>query len=666
MIIATAGHVDHGKTSLVKALTQIDTDRLAEEQRRGMSIDLGFAYADFGGAVPIGFVDVPGHERFVRNMLAGVACIDLALLVVAADDGPMPQTREHLAILSLLGVPRCVVALTEIDRVGQERVLQVEREIAALLADGPYRQAPIVAVVAAEGSNGSIGADASASSGATAHANVASNAGTRHAATPEGIAVLREHLIEASHSLSARSSAGHFRLAVDRSFTLAGAGRIVTGAALSGAARVGDKVVLSPRGISARVRGIHANGQSVDCARAGQRCALNLAGADLKDAESARGDWIVAPAAHAPTHRLDVRIDVLASEARPLAHGSTLQLHIGAAAVPSRIATLEAPAIAPGASGLAQIVLDAPIAALRGNRFILRDPAANRTVAGGKVLDPFSPARGRLKPARVAQLAAMSLADPAEALTALLASEPLGIDLTRFLLARNLTDDEAGRLLEPLAIHVIDGDATRWAVSTARWQKLRERVCTALSKWHAEKPDSLGPSQPVLAEDLGIRGAATVLLRAAVDALVQQVALVRESLRIRLATHRAVLSAADSELLAKVTALLLPAGLRPPIVGELATRLDRPQPELLDFLLRAGRLGQLVRVAPNRFFLPQTVAELAEHANQLASESGDRGFDAAAFRDRTGIGRNLTVQVLEFMDREGLTRFDGKRRKPAH
>ena len=636
MIVATAGHVDHGKTCLVKALTQIDTDRLAEEQRRGMTIDLGFAYADFGDAEPLAFVDVPGHERFVRNMLAGVACIDLALLVVAADDGPMPQTREHLAILTMLGVPRCVVVLTKIDRVAPDRATQVEREIAALLAPGAYRGAPLFPLVATAG------------------------------ADDQGVAALRRNLADASRSLATRSTAGHFRLAVDRSFTLAGAGRIVTGAVLSGSVRIGDEVVVSPRGVRARVRGIRAQNQSAQSARAGQRCALNLAGIELKSAEPVRGDWIVEPAAHATTDRIDVRIEALDTEARPLAHRSALQLHIGAAAVPAQVATLEGSTIAPGAGGFAQIVLDAPIAALNGDRFILRDPAANRTVAGGTVIDPFGPARGRSKPARLTQLAALSLADPAQALTAVLGSEASGIDLSPFLLARNLTDDEAKRLLESIPVKVIGGGTTLWAISTAHWQALRERVRGALARWHADQPDSLGPSQPALAENLSLRGAAVVVLHAALVSEIEEGAVVRDGLRYRLTSHRATLSATDSDWLAKVTALLTPTALRPPIVGELATSLGLPQPALLDFLLRACRLGQLVRVAPNRFFLPQTVDRLAEHAKQLASVAEDGSFDAAAFRDRTGIGRNLTVQVLEFMDREGLTRFDGTRRRPTN
>ncbi len=625
MIVAAAGHVDHGKTSLVKALTDIDTDRLAEEKRRGMSIDIGFAYADLGLATPVGFVDVPGHERFVRNMLAGVACIDLALLVVAADDGPMPQTLEHLGILQLLGVPRCVVALTKVDRVAPDRTAQVVRDIGALLHDGPFRGAPVFPLVATTG---------------------------------VGVPALRQHLADMAQCCAARLPTGHFRMAVDRSFTLSGAGRVVTGAVLSGRVQVGDAVVVSPDGTVARVRSIHAQDRSAGQAVAGQRAALNLAGSDLKDAAPARGDWVVAPPAHAPTDRLDVQLQALGGPLPPALQRTTLQLHIGAAAVSARLVLLDAPT-SDAAPVFAQLVLDRAIAALHGDRFILRDPAANRTLAGGRIVDPFAPARGRATAARRTALAAMALQDTHAALTALLAGAPHGIDLDRFLLARNLPAlAEASPGSAPVADpHVVPCDGVQTAVSRAHWQALQDSMRAALAQSHTAQPDSVGTTAAELVQALGIRRAPQ-LLHAALAAAVHDGSVAREGLRHRLPHHRPTLSEADGALLARVAALLQPAGLRAPIVGELATALALPLPALLDFLLRAHRLGALVRVAPNRFYLPQTVADLVAHAQALSAES-TTGFVAAAYRDRTGIGRNLTVQVLEFLDREGVTRFDG-------
>ncbi len=635
MIIATAGHVDHGKTSLVHALTGMATDRLAEEKRRGMSIDLGFAHTDMGVAAPLAasslaFIDVPGHERFVRNMLAGVACIDLGLLVVAADDGPMPQTREHLAILTLLAVPRCVVVLSKIDRVTPERAAQAQAEIQALLADSPYRHAALFALATPSG---------------------------------QGVAALRQHLVDTSLALAQRETSGHFRLVIDRSFLSPGAGRIVTGAVLAGQVRVGDGLLLSPRGAPVRVRGLQLHKQPVELALAGQRCAVNLVGGELRQAQPSRGDWLLAPALHAPTQRLDAMLQWLPGAPRPLVRSMPLQLYIGAAAVAAQVTLLDGAALAPGHSGAAQLLLAAPVAALHGDRFILRDAAAGSTVAGGWVIDPWAPARGRSSPARQTQRAALALADPAAALAALLLAQPGGVDLTQFARSRNLDRPAAIHLQQGLqqglALHVIGSIG----LADMHWQALRQALLAALAQAHAQQPDSLGLAESRLAPAWPAP-LPRPLLHAALQSLIADGSVLREGLRLRLAAHQPVLPDDEAQGLARIVALLQPAGLRPPIVGDLALALGLPLPALQAWLVRAQQRGQLLQVAPNRWFLPGTVAELVRQARQLAAESADGGFDAAAFRDRTRIGRNLTVQVLEFMDREGLTHFDGQRRRP--
>lgn len=628
MIVATAGHVDHGKTTLVKALTGADTDRLPEEKRRGMSIDLGFAYADFGGAQPIGFVDVPGHERFVRNMLAGVTAVDFALLVIAADDGPMPQTREHLAILDLLGLARGAIALTKIDRVTATRLAEVRCEIASLLAASRLQDAPVFPLSATGG---------------------------------EGVAVLRAHLAAQHAALQARAASGNFRLAVDRVFTIDGAGLVVTGAVLSGSARIGDSLLVSPQGTPVRIRSIHAQNHPAQVAQAGQRCALNLAGTDLRRSGVNRGDWIVAPAAHVPATRIDAMLRVLDSEARALAHWTPVHLHIGAAAVSARVATLDARAIAPGAQGLVQLVTETPINALRGDRFIVRDQSAQRTIGGGFVLDPFGPARGRSKPARLLQLAALKNPAPADSLMAMLATDSTGVDLTRFAQIWNLSDDESTALQASLPIKVVNADAGPIALTLIQWVALCETLRAALADWHANKMESLGPTDTALALAIGMR-TVTPPLRAAIRSLVEQGSVVRDGVSLRLPAHRPRLPEHDATLLEKISTLLEAGGLRPPIVGELATALDLALPDLLDVLARLGALGHLVQVARNRYFLPATIAELGRLAQVLAAESADAMFDAAQYRDRSGIGRNLTIQVLEFLDRAGLTHLAGERR----
>jgi selenocysteine-specific elongation factor len=628
MIVATAGHVDHGKTTLVQALTGIDTDRLAEEKRRGMSIDLGFAYADFGSALPIGFIDVPGHERFVRNMLAGFAAVDFALLVVAADDGPMPQTREHVAILDLLGLKWGAVALTKIDRVTPARLAEAKREITALLSMGGLCDAAVFPV---------------------------------SAPSDAGLSALRAHLTMANRAWQARSSAGNFRLAVDRSFTIDGAGLVVTGAVLSGSARVGDHLLVSPQGMPVRVRSIHAQNRPAQLADAGQRCALNLSGLDLKRIDVTRGNWIVAPPAHAPTVRIDVRLRVLGSETRAFAHWTPVHLHIGAASLSARVATLGARAIAAGTSGLAQLVINTPISAVHADRFILRDQSALRTIAGGIVLDPFGATRGRSKPNRLSQLAAMERPAAADSLLALLVAEPTGVHLPRFAQTWNLTANETSALQGSLPIKVVPGHDGPVALGLQQWEALRSAICAALAEWHLTLAQSLGPTDIALARQLGAR-TLTVPVRAAIKSLLEEGRVVREGVSLRLPGYRAQLRAEDAALLQQVSELLQVGGLRPPIVGELAAALNMALPLLLEFLKRVSALGHLVPVAKNRFFLPTTFATLVQIAQTIAAESADGMFEAALYRDRSGIGRNLTIQVLEFLDRTGETRLANDKR----
>jgi len=640
MIVATAGHVDHGKTSLVRALTGVDTDTLAEERRRGMTIEPGFAHLDLEEGGTIGFVDVPGHERFVRHMLAGVAAVDAALLVVAVDDGPMPQTHEHLGILDLLGVSRGVVALTKIDRVAPARVAQVAAEVQALLALTTLRGAPLFPL--------------SASSGA-------------------GVAALRSELVRMQRMQPAARADGHFRLAVDRCFTRAGAGRVVTGAVLSGRIQAGQVVLACPSGASLRVRAVQVHGREVGEGRAGERCALNLADAGGGHAEVGRGDWIVAPDVHRPTLRLDAWLRLLPPAAQPAAvrPGSgalgadiACQLHIGAATRSVRAVPLQAGRLDTGASGWVQLVLEAPVGALRGDRFILRDAAARRIIGGGRVIDPFAPARGRMRPQRLADLEALAADAPQAALAALLEAHPEGLEWRDFALGWNLGEAAAAALRDGVAIQRIVHRGGERMLDPRHWQRVLDRIDQALADWHAGHPDSVGLAESALASALGL-AADPVLRQAALRSRIDAGAVVREGLWLRLATHRARLGAEDQALLQRVATLLESFGLRPPPLGELAPQLSLEPEAAAAFLQRSAALGHLVQVAKNRWFLPATFAALVRIARQVAAEAPDGRFDARSFRDRSGIGRNLTIQLLEYFDRVGITRFAGERRTIA-
>jgi selenocysteine-specific elongation factor len=639
MIVATAGHVDHGKTRLVQTLTGTDTDRLADEKRRGMTIEAGFAHADLGQGEPIGFVDVPGHERFVRNMLAGVAAVDFALLVVAVDDGPMPQTLEHLAILDLLGIEHGACALTKIDRVAESRVREVAAAVTALLRVTSLHDAPLFPLSTLSG---------------------------------EGTAALRVYLAEVQRTMPPRAADGHFRLAVDRCFTRPGAGLVVTGAVLSGQARAGDELVASPRGITLRLRGIQSHGRDAAVARAGQRCALNLAGAGGERAEVERGDWIVARMVHAPTTRLDVQLRLLPVTPKPLSADAPLQLHLGAATRPVRATPLQSRRLGPGATGLVQLVLDTPVSALRGDRFILRDAAAQRIVGGGRVLDPFAPARGRARPERLADLEALTEDRASVALARLLRAHPEGVEWPRFAQAWNLDDAAGDALRGALPVHAVVHGAGLRLVESDHWQGLLARVDQVLGEWHAAHPDSLGLGEAAfLAACAGAWGGApaargyTVLHQAALRQRIAAGAVVREGFVLRLVSHHAQLAAEDEAQLQHLIAALQPFGLRPPPLVELARLLGLDAASASAFLQRAALLGHLVQVAKNRFFLPVTIEALLRAAREVAATAPDGRFDAASFRDRSGIGRNLSIQLLEFFDHSGITRFAGERRSMA-
>ena len=623
MIVATAGHIDHGKTSLVKALTGTDADRLPEEKARGLTIDLGFAYWQAGPGQTVGFIDVPGHERFIKNMLAGVTGIDAALLIVAADDGPMPQTREHLAILDLLGVQRGIVAVTKADRAEPERVQAVAEEAEALAADTGLAGAPVLPVSAITG---------------------------------EGVPELRRALQRLAGAVGRRRAAGRFRLAVDRSFTLRGAGLVVTGTAFSGAVKVGDRLLVSPGGVEARVRAIHAENVEAHAAQAGQRVALNLAGAGLRRHAVSRGDWLLAPEAHHPTRRIDLRLRVLGGEARPLRDRTPVHVHLGAADVTGRVAVLDGPSIAPGEAGWAQLLLDREIGALAGDGVVLRDQSAMRTMAGGRVADPFPPARGRARPERLAELAVRAGED---AFGGLVETTSFGFDFPRFAQAHNLNDAEQAALRRRQGV-VFAGPV---AVDGGRWQALCDSFEREVDAWTAAHPDSPrprprgapAPARPCAAARYRRGGAGRAGGGGQARAL--------RRLRPPAGPPRGACPEEEA-LWRRIEPLVTEGGLRPPRVRELADMLKVDHVRVDQVLRQAGRFGLVRRVA-GQPLVPARCAQGAggDRRDPGGGEAPHGRFTAAAYKDRSGIGRNVTIELLEFFDKEGFTRREGDARR---
>lgn len=627
MIVATAGHIDHGKTTLVKALTGVDTDRLPEEKKRGISIDIGFAYRKTAAGDVIGFVDVPGHERFVRNMLAGVCGIDYVMLIVAADDGVMPQTVEHLHIVDLLTVRRGIAVITKTDRVPAERVAEVAASVRALLAPTSLAAIDVLPVSAISG---------------------------------EGVEQLRDALANAAREHGTREHAGrNLRYAIDRVFTIAGSGTVVTGTVFNGAVTIGDKLVLSPSGIEVRVRGIQKDGKAAQQAHAGERCALNVTGADV--AHIQRGDWVVAPVIHAPTQRLDVRLQLLAGETQPLKHWTPLHLHLGTADVTARIAIRRGAAIAPGASAIVQIIADRPIAALNGDRFIIRDQSAMRTIGGGTVIDPFVTSVRRNAQTRAARLAALENTDPAAALAALLTASPAGVDLVQFERAFNLTPERAALLAHKPEIAII-GKELRVALPRATVDGIKQAAVEALTRFHRESPQATGVEISALRRQLAPAlpvATFTALLRELGDE--KKIEITGSS--ARLPRHVATDNPADEKMWQALKPLLDNAGFNVPPLRELAPAANLKEAILKDFLHRKARTSEVIRVTPERFYPRATLAQLAAVAQVVTQTVPGGQFTAAQYRDATGVGRGLAIEILECLDRLGITQRIGDTRK---
>ena len=616
MIIGTAGHIDHGKTSLVRALTGIDTDRLKEEKERGISIQLGYAYAPVSGSEILGFVDVPGHERLVHTMVAGAGGIDFALLVVAADDGVMPQTREHLNILELLGVRSGAVALSKIDRVDQARSLAVAAQIRALLAPTSLHDAPLFTLNAA-------------------------------VTDDPGVAALRAHLMSIAANWPMRSEAGLFRLAVDRVFTLPGRGTVATGTALAGRIHVGDTVTVMPSGAPVRVRSIHAQNRECESGRAGQRCALNLTGIDRT--ALTRGDWLADPRALHASTRLDVQLRWLSGSAR-VANRAVLHVHVGTARRVARVMLLEVNELTAGGSARAQLVFDSPVCSVAGDVFIARDAQARHTVGGGVVIDPDAPARRQRSPARLAYLTAVQRMLRGEGMLPLLENSPQGIELQQLVRLCGLAPEHM--TLPPQALIV--GPAGRGAmILDAHWRSLGQRALEALRRFHQQQPDEPGIDRARLRR-ISAPTIADPIWRALIDELVQRQLLQQSECWLHLPEHRVSLSERERELAQKLQSALAAGGFDPPWVRELAHAVPTDEEEVRRVLRKSAVLGEVYEVVRDLFYHRDSIRALARQLHSLYQQHGF--VEAADYRDSIGLGRKRTIQVLEFFDRVGYTR----------
>ncbi len=622
MIVATAGHVDHGKTSLIRGLTGVETDTLAEEIERGLSINLGYAYLSQASDHTLGFIDVPGHRRFINTMISGISGVDMGLLVVAADDGPMPQTLEHIDVLDILGVEALCVVINKVDRVDALRVSEVLQQVDALLQTRRWPEHGSFAVSSQSG---------------------------------QGLEALKKHLITAAETHQRQRNTGGFRLSIDRSFNINGVGLVVTGTASAGEVKKGDLLELLPGGQSVRIRHLRANNCEVDGASAGQRVALALAG-KVSQKQIERGDWLVTPNGPPLSQRLDVEVTLLGSAPYALKHMTPVKLYIGAKRRAARLAHIdrtEQP-LKPGESCLAQLILDDPISGTWGEPILIQDHAETLVLGGGKVLDPEGPKFGKSRNDRLHWLRALQISDAKSALTQLLYGEHT-VDLSRFW--RNRNYPQVPESLFPRdEVRIFEREGNIWAVTEKQWQSATQWLADYINRWHREQPQSLGVKMTSLNKALAGHFDLTLGLAAA-DALLRSGSLAFREGHI---SRQGFQPAKSQEALDHWQALkqqLQQGGVALPLLSDLLSLAQVPD-QFAQQALRIGMgRGELHELNKHRYALPTQLL----HYYQCLTLAHDQGeaLSVAVLKSRFGTGRNLTVEILEHFDRLHLTRREG-------
>ena len=622
IIIGTAGHIDHGKSSLVKRLTGTDPDRLSEEQERGMTIDLGFAFLTDN----IAFIDVPGHEKFIKNMVAGVSTVDMAMLVVAADDGVMPQTREHLDILSLLQVREGVIALTKIDLVEPDWIALVEEDIRSLVKGTFLEKAPIFRVSSATGA---------------------------------GVDALREALIQMADRAHGRKDRGVFWMPVDRSFTIKGFGTVVTGSVLSGQVAVGESVELLPAQRVVKIRGIQTHGKAVEAARLGDRAALNLA--NISKDEIERGDVLATPEYFEPSRIFDVRFHLLRSAQRPLKHRTRVRLHVGTREIMARIRPLDAEVIEPGQSAFVQLFLEEPAVAIRRDPFVIRQYSPPITIGGGTILDTNPVRHKRFDAGVLERLAALEEHDPTEVVVSALLARPIQTDLKELIRASGISEAELIKILDGL---VQQGLVIRWGPAnnpfffhSLQMDRLKERLLNALEEFHRKEPLRPGMSKAELRNQLG-EGLAAVLFERALEGLKVEGKLDESQQWVKLKAHQIRLSENERELADVLTKELLSRRFATPSEEELSRTASAPVQEVRRVLGALQGLGDVVRIEGNIYFHHEAVEEAREKLIRFGRQNEE--ISVSQFREMLGTSRKYAMALLTYFDQIGLTERVGE------
>jgi selenocysteine-specific elongation factor len=629
IILGTAGHIDHGKTSLIKALTGVNTDRLKEEQERGITIELGFTAMDLPSGQRLGIVDVPGHEKFVKNMVAGATGIDVVALVVAADEGVMPQTREHMEICTLLGVQHGLVVLTKTDMVDEEMLELASEDITEFVQGTFLEGAPVIPVSAVTG---------------------------------RGIADLTAALDELGEKIPERSVNGLFRLPVDRVFTMKGFGTVVTGTLMSGQVRVGDPVMIYPGRMTSKIRGVQVHNDTVTEARCGQRTAINFQG--LEKAAIQRGDVLARPGTLVPSFMEDVLLHYLESNKKPIKNRTRIRFHTGTSEVLGNLVLLDADELAPGQDSVAQVRLDTPLTLVRDDRFVIRSYSPVRTIGGGQILNPLPPKHKRFRADVVEGLKNLAVLDP-EALISYhaAASEYAGVSYQNLILMTNLSEKRLDAALQVLLSRkglICADKESRIYIHGDAASRLQERVRNQLVDYHRDNPLKAG----MLKEELKSKCPPAVgdkLFHLTLQQLIKDQVVVAEEERLRLASHRVRLAVNQAELKDKMLAVYRDSGLTPPYFKNLASELGMTPGEAKDVLMLLLGEQMLVKIREELYFHSRAIAALQEKLVSFLEEFEE--ISMPQFKDLSGVSRKYSVPLMEFFDSRHVTLRIGDIRK---
>jgi selenocysteine-specific elongation factor len=628
VIMGTAGHIDHGKTALIRALSGIDCDRLSEEKKRGITIELGFAFLDGFGEQKLGIVDVPGHEKFVKNMVSGAAGIDFVLLVVAADEGVMPQTREHLEICSLLGIEHGLVAITKLDMVDDELLELVLDDVQDYLQDTFLEEAPIIPV--------------------SAH-------------TGAGLDELKEALTQTAEGFATHRRADLFRLPVDRVFSMRGHGTVITGTTVSGKVRVGEEVMVYPEGLKTKVRSIQVHGEQREESSAGMRTAINLHSVDVEALE--RGFVLAHPGTLFPSPVWDLELTYLKSAAKPLRHRTEVHFHHGSKEIMARIYLLDRDKLEAGETCMAQVRFKTPMAGVYGDRCVLRSFSPLRTIAGARIINPVAGKVKRFSP-EVEELGKMAHATGEELIAMQLKwAGPRGLSLPQL---KIMTDME-GKALEK-ALQTMGGRQealvydreNRVYVSGEIVRELCAKLLEYVANYHRQNPLRHGVSRGELTSAWA-QGLPDKLVHFLLERLLKSGELINEQQVLRLPEHKVSLAADQEKLRSRILEEYTSAGLEPPTVKQLLEKLDLKPKEAEPVLRLLAEKRELIKINADFYFSPQAVDKLKGMLRDYFSRNEEMG--PMDFKELTGLSRKFAIPLLEFMDKEKLTMRVGDKRK---